>query len=260
MRRLLALVTALGATAGMAQQPPPAEGARELFFAGAAPKDELPPVRQSAPAKAAPATVPPASQPGRATSGSAAALGAVHLGLRYNLLLVSARGDRGQPVDPDRNFRKGDCVAVELEANRSGYLYVLSKQSSGDWVPLFPTPELSDQSNRIDPGRIVRRRSTLALKLTTRPGQRPCSWCCRGTPATLTNCPKASRVRGIGRNHRQARPRLPPPDESIPPWDGLPSSMARATCRSGRLPSRLRRRRHLRDRRSRMSRSMRCTW
>src|ERR1035438_2467284 len=107
MRRLLALVTALGATAGMAQQPPPAEGARELFFAGAAPKDALPPVRQSAPAKAAPATVPPASQPGRATSGSAAALGAVHLGLRYNLLLVSARGDRGQPVDPDRNFRKG---------------------------------------------------------------------------------------------------------------------------------------------------------
>jgi hypothetical protein len=170
MRRLLALVTALGATAGMAQQPPPAEGARELFFAGAAPKDALPPVRQSAPAKATPATVPPASQPGRATSGSAAALGAVHLGLRYNLLLVSARGDRGQPVDPDRNFRKGDCVAVELEANRSGYLYVLSKQSSGDWVPLFPTPELSDQSNRIDPGRIVRTPKHACFEIDDPPG------------------------------------------------------------------------------------------
>jgi hypothetical protein len=153
----MAVVTALGATACMAQQPAPAEGARELFFAGAAPKDALPPVRQSAaPAKTAPATVPTASQPGHATPGSAAALRAMHLGLRYNLLLVSARGDRGQPVEPERNFRKGDCVALELEANRSGYLYVLSKQSSGDWVPLFPTPELSDQSNRIDPGQIIR--------------------------------------------------------------------------------------------------------
>ena len=169
MRRLLALMTAFGATACMAQQPPPAEGARELFFAGAAPKDELPPVRQSAaPAKAAPAGVP------RTTPGSAAdraaALGALHLGLRYKLLLVSARGDRGQPVDPERNFRKGDCVAIELEANRSGYLYVLSKQSSGDWVPLFPTPELSDQTNRIDPGQIVRTPKRACFEIDDPPG------------------------------------------------------------------------------------------
>lgn len=167
MRRLLALVTALGATACMAQQPPPAEGARELFFAGAAPKDELPPVRQSA-AKAAPAGAP------RAATGSAAdraaALGALHLGLRYKLLLVGARGDPGQPVDPDRNFRKGDCVAIELEANRSGYLYVLSKQSSGDWVPLFPTPELSDQTNRIDPGQIVRTPKHACFEIDDPPG------------------------------------------------------------------------------------------
>jgi len=260
MRRLLALVTALGATACMAQQPPPAEGARELFFAGAAPKDELPPVRKLAPAKAASATVPPASQPGRATSGSAAALGAVHLGLRYNLLLVSARGDRGQPVDPDRNFRKGDCVAVELEANRSGYLYVLSKQSSGDWVPLFPTPELSDQSNRIDPGRIVRTPKHACFEIDDPPGTETLFVVLSRDPRDIDELSESIKGPGIGRNHRQARPRLPPPDESIPPWDGLPSSMARATCRSGRLPSRLRRRRHLRDRRSRMSRSMRYTW
>jgi hypothetical protein len=169
MRRLLAVMTAFGATACMAQQPAPAEGARELFFAGAAPKDELPPVRQSAaPAKAAPAGAP------RATSGPAAdraaALGALHLGLRYKLLLVGARGDPGQPVDPERNFRKGDCVAIELEANRSGYLYVLSKQSSGDWVPLFPTPELSDQTNRIDPGQIVRTPKHACFEIDDPPG------------------------------------------------------------------------------------------
>jgi hypothetical protein len=175
MRRLLALATVLGATACVAQpQPPqPAEGARDLFFAGAAPKDDLPPVHPAA-AKGAPATVPPGSQPGRGASGSAgaraAALRALHLGLRYSVLLVSARGDRGQPVDPERNFRKGDCVAIELEANRSGYLYVLSKQSSGDWVPLFPTPELSDQSNRIDPGQAIRTPRRACFEIDDPPG------------------------------------------------------------------------------------------
>jgi len=162
MRRLLALVTALGATAGMAQQPPPAEGARELFFAGAAPKDELPPVRQSAPAKAAPATVPPASQPGRATSGSAAALGAVHLGLRYNLLLVSARGDRGPAGGsgsqlPQRRLRgrraggepvRVSVCAVETVERRLGSAFshagtVGSEQSDR------PRPDRSDAEARL---------------------------------------------------------------------------------------------------------------
>jgi hypothetical protein len=152
MRSLLGLMAIVGAGLCLAQEPPPrppVEGARDLFFAGAAPKDALPPVHKTAAPKPAPAP----------------ALGALHLGLRYTLLLVTARGERGQPVAPERNFRKGECVAIEMEANRSGYLYVLSKQSSGDWVPLFPTPELSDQSNRIDPGEIVRtpKRSCFAV-------------------------------------------------------------------------------------------------
>jgi hypothetical protein len=158
-RTVWGLAVILGTAACVAQdQPPrPVEGARDLFFAGAAPKDALPPLSKAAPAKAGQPEPP--------------ALGAVHLGLRYNLLLVRGRGDRGQPVAPDRNFRKGDCVAVELEANRSGYLYVLSKQSSGDWVPLFPTRELSDQSNRIDPGAIVRIPKRACFEIDDPPGQ-----------------------------------------------------------------------------------------
>ena len=156
MRRLLGLVTILGAMACLAEEPPPpVEGARDLFFAGVKPKDALPPVR-----KAAAKTTPP----------GAVVPGAMHLGLRYTLLLVGGRGDRGQPVAPERNFRKGDCVALELETNRSGYLYVLSKQSSGDWVPLFPTPELSDQSNRIDPGEIVRTPKQSCFEIDDPPG------------------------------------------------------------------------------------------
>ncbi len=168
MRSLLSLLTVLAATACLAQQEPPqpVKGARELFFVGAAPKDELPPVRRSA--------LPAASQVERAAPGSTAdreaALRALHLGLRYTLLLVRSRGDRGQPVDSERNFRKGDCVALELEANRSGYLYVLSKQSNGDWVPLFPTPELTDQSNRIDPGQIVRTPKRACFEIDDPPG------------------------------------------------------------------------------------------
>jgi hypothetical protein len=155
------MMTIIPAAVCMAQGPPqgPAEGARELFFAGAAPKDDLPPIHQAA-AKANPPTA------GSAASHPAA----LHLGLRYNLLLVGSPGDRGQPVDPERNFHRGDCVAVEMEANRSGYLYVLSKQSSGDWIPLFPTPELSDQSNRIDPGEIIRIPRRACFEIEDPPG------------------------------------------------------------------------------------------
>jgi hypothetical protein len=169
MRRLLAFA-ALGAAACMAQQPQPTAGARELFFAGAAPKDELPPVHKSA----APAPAPTVAPSGRAATGTsanaAAQLRALHLGLRYSLLLARARGDSGQPVEPERKFRKGDCVAIELEANRSGYLYVLSKQSGGDWVPLFPTPELADQSNQIDPGQVIRTPKRGCFEIDDPPG------------------------------------------------------------------------------------------
>jgi len=156
MRSLLGVVTIYSAIAcaGQAQQQQPAEGARELYLYGAAPKDALPPI----PKKATPAAPAPAP---------AAAL---HLGLRYTLLLVSSPGDRGTPTAPDRNFRKGDCVALSLEANRSGYLYVLAKESDGNWVPLFPTPELSDQSNRIDPGQVIRTPRHACFEIEDPPG------------------------------------------------------------------------------------------
>jgi len=145
MRKLLCGLTIFSAGFGFGQQqpPPPGTGARELFYFGTAPKDALPPPVK-APAKSA-----------KAASPAASATDTLHLGLRYSLLLVGP-GDRGQATDPDHNFRKGDCVAADIEANRSGYLYVLAKQSSGDWEPLFPTPGAEGQSNRIDPGQVVR--------------------------------------------------------------------------------------------------------
>ena len=154
MRTWFSIIAIFPLAACLAQQPP-AEGARDLFFAGVAPKDDLPPMAKAAKAN------PPAAASHPAT---------LHLGLRYSLLLAGSPGDRGQPVDPGRNFQKGDCVAVEMEANRSGYLYVLSKQSNGDWVPLFPTPELSDQSNRIDPGQTIRTPRRSCFEIEDPPG------------------------------------------------------------------------------------------
>src|SRR5262249_36054112 len=81
------------------------------------------------------------------------AAGAPHLGLRYTLLLV--KGNRSDAVDPDRNFRKGDCVAIEFEANRSGYLYVLAKESSGNWHTLFPSEDSAAVRSVIDPGQKI---------------------------------------------------------------------------------------------------------
>jgi hypothetical protein len=153
MRTVLGLAAMLGAGVLAAQPAQPVEGARELFFAGAAPKDELPKLQKSAPTTARPAT--PAT---------------VNLGLRYTLLLVQSRSSAGDPVDPMRNFRKGDCVAINLESNRSGYLYVLAKESGGNWTPLFPTPQLADRDNRIDPGQVVRTPKESCFEIEDPPG------------------------------------------------------------------------------------------
>ena len=149
MRYLWCVATILSTNFCLAQdQPPhPASGARELFYSGTAPKDTLPPPAAKPPATPTTSTkaVPPAPS-----------TGAMNLGLRYTLLLVGKSGVGGQVTDPERNFRKGDCVAVNLESNRSGYLYVLAKESSGDWSPLFPGAGAQQENNRIDPGQVVR--------------------------------------------------------------------------------------------------------
>jgi hypothetical protein len=128
----------LGAAAGaMAQQRPEAEGARELFYQALVEKDSPPPVRRAS---------------------TAANLDAVHLGLRYNLVLVDANSGRAQPAAPDRMFRAGECFAIDFESNRAGFLYVLAKQSSGSWQMLVPSadPDTATESNAIAPGKKTR--------------------------------------------------------------------------------------------------------
>jgi hypothetical protein len=74
--------------------------------------------------------------------------------MRYNLLLVD-NANRSVPVDSNRIFRKGDCVALEVEANHTVHLYVMARQSSRYWMPLIPSAELP-AAFTLPPGRKLR--------------------------------------------------------------------------------------------------------
>lgn len=127
------------------------EGTRQLYYLAVSPKDSLPPV----------ANVSPKSQAPKAST--------MHLGLRYNLVLEHPQGTR-EPFTSDRALKAGDCFALELQANHSGYLYVLAKQSSGAWLPLLPSAEMPDESNVIDPGKKILVPSKYCLEIRDPPG------------------------------------------------------------------------------------------
>jgi hypothetical protein len=171
------LMLVLCGVAPAQQTPAPSkEGTRDLPFFAPAPKEVLPPLRRN-PAPAVKTTppaggekrpVPPVQNP-IIRSSPVKDMATLHLGLRYTLLIAPNKGP-DQPVDPDRPFRNGECVAMELEANRSAYLYVFAKQSSGHWQPLFPHPELADERNVIDPGQKVRTPREACFEIANPPG------------------------------------------------------------------------------------------
>ena len=150
---VFSLAATLVAASALAQNTKPAPGAREYFFLAVQKKDQLPPIRRVS-----------------KVSAPKAATGASHLGIRYNLVLVDAHTGGSRPVDADRVFQAGECFAVELASNRSGYLYVLAKQSSGDWMPLLPSPQMQNESNVIDPGETVRIPRRHCFEITNPPG------------------------------------------------------------------------------------------
>lgn len=67
-----------------------------------------------------------------------------HLGFRYDILLVE---NGSGTVDSTKPLKTGQCFVLDVEANYPGYLYVLSKGSSGSWTPLFPSSDAPEESN-----------------------------------------------------------------------------------------------------------------
>jgi hypothetical protein len=73
------------------------------------------------------------------------------LGLKYTLKKLI--DGQPVPVSPDSVFHAGDRIQFDVEINDSGYLYIVSQGSSGTWKPMFPSPEIEDGNNRVEPFR-----------------------------------------------------------------------------------------------------------
>lgn len=73
------------------------------------------------------------------------------LGLRYSIL--KKIGASLAEVKPDAVFKAGDQIRLSVMSNQKGFLYVISRGTSGIWTPLFPHPKSSQKSNEIVAGR-----------------------------------------------------------------------------------------------------------
>ena len=73
------------------------------------------------------------------------------LGLRYSIL--KKIGASLAEVKPDAVFKAGDQIRLSVMSNQKGFLYVISRGTSGIWTPMFPHPKSSQKSNEIVAGR-----------------------------------------------------------------------------------------------------------
>ncbi len=74
------------------------------------------------------------------------------LALRYSVLKRSAQG-AFEETDSDSTFRSGERIRLNVQANDTGYLYVVMRGSSGAWRVLFPAHEEAGGDNRVVKGK-----------------------------------------------------------------------------------------------------------
>jgi len=135
-------ILAIAAAYGQQQ---PVLKARELFY--------TPPADAPKPAETAKsATKKAPAKPVAAKANETHTLAtSVPLGLRYAVLKRDS-GGQFQEIDPDTSFRSGDRIRLKVDANTSGYLYVVMQGSSGTWKLLFPSAEVAGGSNLVRKG------------------------------------------------------------------------------------------------------------
>ena len=216
---LAALAGGVAQQAGNPQGAQPVEGARELFYLAAQRKDTLPPIRKVAATKSTAAAQPQANP----------AAGVVHLGLRYNLILVNPTSGASEEVDPQSVLHKGDCFALDFESNRSGYLYVLAKQSSGSWQALVPSPEMADESNVIDPSKKLRVPANYCFEVRDPPGTETLFVVLSRDPRDFYEL-----YEGIKRQNAPAQP-VPARTEPVPGAPAQPVQYADASLVNGAI-------------------------
>ncbi|HYE13553.1 MAG TPA: DUF4384 domain-containing protein, partial [Pyrinomonadaceae bacterium] len=82
---------------------------------------------------------------GPASSGAG---GARPVGLGYTIYMKDRLGGLSV-AEPTRQFKSGDAIAIALETNTDGYLYVFNAEDGRDPVMLFPHVLLDGGSNRV---------------------------------------------------------------------------------------------------------------
>jgi Domain of unknown function (DUF4384) len=159
-------------TAAPAPAPAPAKPAPKKVAKKSAPKPATaPPLAAPTDVMATPAEAAPAPASSVPLVRPAAYVQTESpLGLRYALVQVVNAAER--EVSPQSTFHSGDMVRVKLEGNRNGYLYVIARGSSGNWKPLFPSPDINGGENRVAPHqRCTLPSSSQAFTFDEQPGE-----------------------------------------------------------------------------------------
>ncbi len=138
--------------------------AREIFYSApseqpAVKKPEAPKSQKKAPLETAktkpsvPSSTPAVGAPVSRPASEVPLVQAAYtpLGLKYSIL--RREGADWTEVSPDSVFHSGDRIRLRVEVNAAGYLYVISRGSSGTWKPLFPSAEVAQGDNRADMGK-----------------------------------------------------------------------------------------------------------
>jgi hypothetical protein len=95
---------------------------------------------------------------------------AANLGVRYNVLRVDARTNTRTEVSPDTIFHEKDCIAVRIQPNRGGFLYVFNQASSGSWQALIPSPQTADDSNVVHAYNLMDVPENYCFEMDEKPG------------------------------------------------------------------------------------------
>ncbi len=92
------------------------------------------------------------------------------LGLRYNLVQVNPETRESHAVDPNANFSRGTCLAVEFSPSRDGHLYVFNRGSSGDLQLLLPSAAMPGEASLVRAGKTARVPQEYCFMLNDPPG------------------------------------------------------------------------------------------
>lgn len=179
---VLAMTAMIAWPQDAARESGPRLTAREIFYAAQAP----PPTAAAAKPKPVVAAVPkkakeaveqattrmPASGPAEVPVRLAAdtVSSGAGLAMRWSITQVMPDGNKKE-VPTTKAFKSGDRINVRVEVNDFGYLYILSRGSSGKWSPLFPSPKIAGGDNRVGPNLPYVIPSGFVFKFDDQPGE-----------------------------------------------------------------------------------------